>query len=153
MEKRKEALSASDEGELGDNSAKGDNHVEPIPESSSHSAAFPEESLEGMEQQIDSNTLTNRESVETAEHILIHVEAPNDLHTGGSDRSGPENSNCSQMKNQIRKLTNQVKTLQTKLNDHRKNRKITKRRLGKSYYYFINYSKSSPIYIIFCAFA
>ena len=137
MEKRKEALSASDEGELGDNSAKRDNHVEPIPESSSHSAAFPEESLEGMEQQIDSNTLTNRESVETAEHILIHVEAPNDLHTGGSDRSGPENSNCSQMKNQIRKLTNQVKTLQTKLNDHRKNRKTTKRRLGKSYYYFI----------------
>ena len=48
-------------------------------------------SLEGMEQQIGSNTLTvNRESVETSEYILIHVEAPNDLHTGGSDRSGPE---------------------------------------------------------------
>ena len=62
MEKRKEALSASDEGELGDNSAKGDNHVEPIPESSSNSAVFPEECLEGMEQQIGSNTLTvNRE--------------------------------------------------------------------------------------------
>ena len=153
MEKSKEALSGSDECELGDNSAKGDNQVEPIPESSSRSAAFPEESLEGMEQQIGSNTLTvNSESVETSEHILIHVEAPNDLHTGGSDRSGPENS---QMKNQIRKLTNQVKTLQTKLNDHRKNRKITKQRLGKGYYYFIlyNYSKSSPIYIIFCAFA
>ena len=109
MEKSKEALSGSDEGELGDNSAKGDNHVEAIPESSSHSAAFPEESLEGMEQQIGSNTLTvSSESVETSEHILIHVEAPNDLHTGGSDRSDAENSNCSQMKNQIRKLTNRV---------------------------------------------
>ena len=50
MEKSKKALSGSDESELGDNSAKGDNHVEPIPESSSHSAAFPEESLEGMGQ-------------------------------------------------------------------------------------------------------
>lgn len=30
MEKSKEALSGSDEGELSDNSAKGDNHVEPI---------------------------------------------------------------------------------------------------------------------------
>ena len=152
MEKRKEALSASHEGGLGDNSANGDNHVEPIPESSF--ILLPFLFLEGMEQQIGSNTLTvNRESVETSEHILIHVEAPNDLHTRGSDRSGPENSNCSQMKNQIRKITNQVKTLKTKLNDHRKNRKITKRRLGKKLLQLYNYSKSSPIYIIFCAFA
>ena len=50
MEKSKEALS-------GIRSDKGDNHVEPIPESSSHSAAFPEESLQGMEQQIGSITL------------------------------------------------------------------------------------------------
>ena len=59
MEKSKEALSGirSDKGELGENTAKGDNHVEPIPESSSHSAAFPEESLQGMEQQIGSITL------------------------------------------------------------------------------------------------
>ena len=57
MEKSKEALSGSDKGELGENSANGDNHVEPIPESSSHSAAFPEESLEGMEQEIGSITL------------------------------------------------------------------------------------------------
>ena len=93
-----------------------------------------------MEQQIDSSMLTvSSESLESSEHILIHVEAPNDLHMGRSDRSGTENedcSNCSQTKNQIRKLTNQVKTLQTKLNDHRKNRKRTKRWLGKSFYYF-----------------
>ena len=92
MEKSKEALSGSDEG---------DNHVEPIPKSSSHSSAYPEESLEGMEERIGSITLTvSSESVETSEHIVINVEAPNDFHLGGSDRSGPENSNCSQMKDQ-----------------------------------------------------
>lgn len=109
MEKSKETSTGSDEGEFGDNSTKGDNHVEPIPKSSSDSVAFLEESLEGMEQPIGSNTLTvSNESLKSSEHILIHVEAPNDLHTGRSDRSGTENedcSNCSQMKNEIRKLT------------------------------------------------
>ena len=87
----------TNERRRGENSAKGDSHVETvIAECSSESAAFPEEA--STEQQIDTPTVSSESyegsnmNIDTctlqSESIYIHKEASNDLdaESGNSER-------------------------------------------------------------------
>lgn len=124
---RKRVENTSDEREVGENSANDAStreHVEPVESPASETESAAESGLQSVDlpQEVAENISTEQDP------------AKNTSTTAETEDCG----NCIYLNNELRKLKNQVKMLQGKLSEHRKEKKAIKRQLGK--------------YVFFCTF-